>query len=50
MGDSDWDVQKTHDMVFDYAESNGDDDEPVRPREGGVGVLDVVVWGPRGAP
>ena len=35
-------------MVFDYAESNGDDDKPLRLREGGVGVLDVVVWGPRG--
>ena len=50
MGDSDWDVQKTHDMVFDYAESIGDDDEPMRPRDGGVGVLDDVVRGPRGAP
>ena len=32
-------------MVFDYAESNGEDDEPVRPRDEGVGVLDVVVGG-----
>ena len=45
MGDSDWDVKKTHHVVFDCAESNGDDDEPVRPRDGDVGVLDVVVWG-----
>ena len=30
-------------MVFDYAESNGEDDETVRLRDGGVDVLDVVV-------
>ena len=37
-------------MVIDYAESNDDDDEPVRPRDGDVGVLDDVVRRHRGAP
>ena len=37
-------------MVFDYAESNGDNGEVVRRRDGAAGVLDDVVGGPRGVP
>ena len=41
-------IKKTQDMVFDHAESIGDNGEPVRRRVGAVGVLDTVVEGPRG--
>ena len=37
-------------MVFDCAESNGDNGEVVRRRDGAAGVLDDVVGTPRGAP
>ena len=37
-------------MVFDHAESIGDNGEAVRRHVGAVGVLGTVVEGPRGNP